>query len=388
MKADLASCRYGNHASNLGALIADALAREAGVRAYIVDPVVVDELSPLARRSGLPDLPRRSIFHALNQKATARKAAAALGRRYEECTLIVAHLGRRHLGRAARGRAGSWTSTMPWTARGRSRSSGPARCPRATGCATSSRGSTRASTCRRCSRAAAASSRGSARTTSRRSRRPPRGAPGGAGGRRRRMPARLAGLDGRLCDELISALCYASAKAIAGLAAAVSGKVDAVVLTGGLARSERVVGEIRDRVAFLAPVLVYPGENELEALVHGVLAGAARRGRAPGVRGVSAVSPATEAVLAPFNRKYLGSKRLLRGTDRRPDRGSRGGARRASSTGSAAPAPYRLEMLARGAGTGHRRRHPSLELRHPPRRVRRPRRSRRASPPRWGCSGG
>ena len=67
-------------------------------------------------------------------------------------------------------------------------------------------------------------------------------------------------------------MCYASAKAIAGLAAAVSGRVDAVVLTGGLARSERVVGEIRDRVAFLAPVLVHPGENELEALALGVLA--------------------------------------------------------------------------------------------------------------------
>ncbi len=83
---------------------------------------------------------------------------------------------------------------------------------------------------------------------------------------------RPSGLDGRLCDELVSAMCYASAKAVAGLAAAVSGKVDAVVLTGGLARSERVVGEIRDRVAFLAPVLVFPGENELEALALGVLA--------------------------------------------------------------------------------------------------------------------
>ena len=67
-------------------------------------------------------------------------------------------------------------------------------------------------------------------------------------------------------------MCYASAKAIAALAAGVSGRVDAVVLTGGLARSERVVGEIRDRVAFLAPVLVHPGENELEALALGVLA--------------------------------------------------------------------------------------------------------------------
>ena len=88
----------------------------------------------------------------------------------------------------------------------------------------------------------------------------------------RAAAAPSADLDGRLCDELISAMCYASAKAIAALAAGVSGRVDAVVLTGGLARSQRVVGEIRDRVAFLAPVLVHPGENELEALALGVLA--------------------------------------------------------------------------------------------------------------------
>jgi butyrate kinase len=279
MKADLASCRYGNHASNMGALIADALAREAGVKAWIVDPVVVDELSPLARRSGLPDLPRRSIFHALNQKATARKAAARLGRRYEDCTLVVAHLGggtsvglheagrvvdvnnaldgegpfgieragtvpagdwmryvlsRQHQGvdlqalLTGRGGLVAWLGTNDFPA---------------IECAAS---------VWRAAPAAAVS-------------RPPE-VHGSADG------TTTPGLDGRLCDELISALCYASAKAITGLAAAVSGRVDAVVLTGGLARSERVVGEIRDRVAFLAPVLVYPGENELEALALGVLA--------------------------------------------------------------------------------------------------------------------
>ncbi|HYW85931.1 MAG TPA: butyrate kinase, partial [Spirochaetia bacterium] len=93
MKADLASCKYGIHASNLGALIADSLASEIGVPAYIADPVVVDELDPLARYSGIPEIPRRSIFHALNQKATARKAARSIGKAYAECTMIVAHMG-------------------------------------------------------------------------------------------------------------------------------------------------------------------------------------------------------------------------------------------------------------------------------------------------------
>ena len=93
MKADLASGRYGVHASNLGALIADVLAAEAGVKAYIVDPVVVDELDPIARYSGIPQIPRRSIFHALNQKAMAKKAARSLGKPYTAATLIVAHMG-------------------------------------------------------------------------------------------------------------------------------------------------------------------------------------------------------------------------------------------------------------------------------------------------------
>ena len=129
MKADLASCRYGNHASNLGALIADALAREAGVKAYIVDPVVVDELCPLARRSGLPDLPRRSIFHALNQKATARKAAVPLG----SATRSAPWSWRTSAAAPRSGctrTGGWWTSTMRWTARGRSGSSRAGHGPR------------------------------------------------------------------------------------------------------------------------------------------------------------------------------------------------------------------------------------------------------------------
>ncbi|MCX7028859.1 MAG: butyrate kinase [Spirochaetes bacterium] len=263
MKADLASCRYGNHASNLGALIADSLAREEGVKAWIVDPVVVDEMSPLARCSGLPDLPRRSIFHALNQKATARKAAAALGRRYDECTLVVAHLGGgTSVGLHEAGRVVDVNNALD--------GEGPFAIERA--------GTLPAGDWLRYILArqhggidlqALLTGRGGLVAWLGTNDFPSieqAAAAWRAGG-----PA-PSGLDGRLCDELISALCYASAKAIAGLAAAVSGRVDAVVLTGGLARSERVVGEIRDRVAFLAPVLVYPGENELEALVLGLLA--------------------------------------------------------------------------------------------------------------------
>ena len=81
------------HASNLGGLLAADIAAMAGVKAYIADPVVVDEMRPEARISGLPCLERRSVFHALNQKAVSRRYAASIGRRYEDLRLIVAHMG-------------------------------------------------------------------------------------------------------------------------------------------------------------------------------------------------------------------------------------------------------------------------------------------------------
>ena len=92
MIADLSAPKR-QHASNLGALIARRIADEAGVEAYIADPVVVDELQDMARVSGLKELPRRSIFHALNQKAIARRYAKEIGRPYEELNLVVVHMG-------------------------------------------------------------------------------------------------------------------------------------------------------------------------------------------------------------------------------------------------------------------------------------------------------
>ncbi|WP_455382388.1 butyrate kinase, partial [Salinispira pacifica] len=93
MLADLTSGRFGEHASNLGAVIASRIAADAGCPAYIADPVVVDEMDGVARFSGIPEIERRSIFHALNQKSAAREAARRRGRRYKELNMIVAHLG-------------------------------------------------------------------------------------------------------------------------------------------------------------------------------------------------------------------------------------------------------------------------------------------------------
>ena len=91
--ADLKVGVQGQHASNLGGILAKEIADSIGVPAYIVDPVVVDELMPIARYSGVPELPRGSIFHALNQKAVAKRYAAEIGKDYESLRLIVVHMG-------------------------------------------------------------------------------------------------------------------------------------------------------------------------------------------------------------------------------------------------------------------------------------------------------
>ena len=253
MKADLMGEKYGRHASNLGALLADSIASELGVPAFIVDPVVVDELAPVSRFSGIPEIPRRSIFHALNQKAIAKKAACSLGKQYGQSCLVVAHMGGGtsigiHVNglvvdvnnaldgdgpfaieRAGTVPAGDW---MRWVLAHQHD-------PQALQLMLTGRGGLVAYLGTNDFPAIEQSAEGS-----------------GA-------------LDKALSDQLIQTLCYQVAKSIAGLAAFTNGRLDAVVLTGGLAYSQRVVKEISERVSFLGPVLVFPGENELEALAMG-----------------------------------------------------------------------------------------------------------------------
>ena len=116
---DLRKGVQGEHASNLGGLLAKGLSERAGGKplALIADPVVVDEMADIARVSGLPFIRRRSIFHALNQKAIARRYAASVGKRYEELNLIVAHLEEAYRwGRTCMG--AWWMLTTPWMAMG------------------------------------------------------------------------------------------------------------------------------------------------------------------------------------------------------------------------------------------------------------------------------
>lgn len=264
LKNDLRTAKYGSHASNLGALIADEIASEIGVKAFIVDPVVVDEFTPLARYSGIPEIPRRSIFHALNQKATAKKAARDLGKKYKECNLIVAHMGGgTSIGIHEKGRVVDVNNALD--------GEGPFSIERA---GTVPAGDWMRYVLTHSDDPLALQKKLTGRG----------GVVAYLGTNNARLIEEtiekyLAGyengdrekLDGRKCLEVMQALCYQISREISSLAAVVSGNVDAVVLTGGLAFSKFVTREIKKRVSFIAPVIVYPGENELEALATAVI---------------------------------------------------------------------------------------------------------------------
>ncbi len=246
MLADLRSCRFGAHASNLGAVLAHDLAAGPGIPAFIADPVVVDELAPLARYSGHPDIARRSIFHALNHKAVARRTAAGLGRPYEELRLVVAHLGGGiSVGAHELGRVVDVNNALD--------GDGPFSPER-------SGGLPAGSVVDWCFAPGADEAEIRRRIT-------------GRGG----LLAYLGTADGMEVDrraaagddtarEVREAMAYQVAKEIGAMGAVLSGRVDAVVLTGGLAHDRTLVDLISRRVAFLARVIVHAGEDEMAAL--------------------------------------------------------------------------------------------------------------------------
>jgi len=250
----LSDIRCGNvqadHPSNLGALIAQELVSGTGVPAFIVDPVSVDEFIPEARISGLPQIPRISLGHALNTKMVARKAAKQLGRRYEELNLIIAHLGSgisvsSHL----KGRmidvnnandmgpfSPQRTGALPVTGLVKLCYSGKYTQKEMMDLLTKKGG----------------------------------------------LLAHL-GTDNveevqKRIDEgdeiaklVYQAMIYQIAKEIGAMATTLDGRVDAVVITGGIANSKRLTDAITRKVEFIAPVLVFPGEDEMEALTRGAL---------------------------------------------------------------------------------------------------------------------
>lgn len=245
LRHDLRHARM-QHASNLGGLIAREIADEIGVKAYIADPVVVDEMMPYARISGIPELPRESVFHALNQKAVARRFAKESGKRYEDLNLIVCHMGGGCTVSAhRRGRVIDTTNALdgcgPFSPE-RSGSLPPG--PLVKLCF-------------------------SGKYTEEELLKKVHGAGG--------LYAHLGTtsvpevLDRIQAHDLhamliLRAMCYSIAKEIGTMSIALKGDVDAILITGGIAHSKRVTDFIADHVDFIAPIYVYPGENELRAL--------------------------------------------------------------------------------------------------------------------------
>ncbi len=241
---------HGEHAANLGAPLAHALALEHGCPAFVVDPVSVDELEPVARYSGLAGLPRRSLCHALNMKAVARRHAAAAGLPLEALRLVVAHLGTgTSLSAQADGRMVDVVNPLD---------EGPFAGDRAGGVPVTAL-------------IALCFEPGADEHALRRRLFGQGGLFSYLGTRDVRAAAeRAEGGDGEAA-AVLDAMAYQVAKAVGELAAVLEGRVDAVLLTGGAAHCAPLVEGIRRRAAWVAPLHVYPGEDELLALAQGAL---------------------------------------------------------------------------------------------------------------------
>lgn len=250
MMETLRDARYGNHASNLGALLAGDIAAELGIPSYMADPVVVDEFEELARVTGLPEITRKSTFHALNQKAMARKAAEQLGRRYEDINLIVVHLGGGiSVGTHMHGRVVDVNNALD--------GDGPFSPDRT--------GTLPTEGFRRL-----VFKLGDEKAIMRR-------LVGGGG-----LVAHLGTNDTREVERRIQegdekalfyyeAMAYTIAKEIGASATVLKGDVQGIVLTGGIAHSKMMVGWLTERVSFIAPIIHLPGEFEMEALASSAL---------------------------------------------------------------------------------------------------------------------
>jgi len=248
--ADLHAHARGEHASNLGAPIAARLAAAAGCDAFIVDPVSVDEWEPVARLSGLAGLDRPVLSHALNTKAIARRYAREAGRHYGELRLVVIHLGSGTTVSAHRdGRMVDASNA---------REEGPFSMERAGGVPAlklaelaTRPGMTFAELERLLFREGGVYSYLGTRDL-------------------RAVLARIDTGDDQ-ARLVLEALLYQTAKEAGAMAAVLTGQVDAVLLTGGMVHSAFIAESLTSRLRWIAPVHVYPGEDELRALAEGAL---------------------------------------------------------------------------------------------------------------------
>jgi len=247
MKEDLRNSPMGEHASNLGGLIADAFAQQLeGVKAYIANPVVVDELDDIARISGNPHFVRVSIFHALNQKAVARSHAKFVMRNYEDMNIIVAHLGGGvTVGAHRKGRVVDVNNGLD--------GEGPFSPERS--------GTLPMGDLVRMCFAGKYSQKEIMKMI--------KGEGGLVGylGTNSAYDVEQMMVKGDARAKLIyEAMAYQVAKEIGAMSTVLKGDVDVILITGGVAHSKWFVNQIIERVHKIAPVHVYPGEDEMKAL--------------------------------------------------------------------------------------------------------------------------
>jgi butyrate kinase len=251
MLEDLKEGVQGQHASNLGGIISNEIAKSLNIPAFIVDPVVVDEMEEIARLSGIPEMERKSIFHALNQKAVAKRYAKENGKKYDEVNVIVAHMGGGvSVGAHENGKVIDVNNALD--------GEGPFSPERAGGLPIGS-------LIKMCF---------SGKYTIEEVKKKINGK-GGFVAYLNTNDAREVENKANAGDEeakiVFEAMGYQVAKEIGKCAAVLKGKVDAIILTGGIAYSKTMVSYIEERVSFIAPVIVYPGEDELLALAMGGL---------------------------------------------------------------------------------------------------------------------
>ena len=248
---DLKIGKQGQHASNLGGILAREIGDELGVPSYIVDPVVVDELMPSSRLSGVPELPRISVFHALNQKAVAKRYAKKVGKKYTDLNLIVVHMG----GGVSVGAHDHGKVVDVYNALDGDGAFSPERAG----------GVPSGALVKMCFSGKYTQAEVMKKLV-------------GKGG----FNAYIGSNDARDLEKLVNegdehaklvqdAFYQQVAKDIGGMATVLRGKVDQIILTGGIAYSKHTCEELEKRAGFIAPFTVYAGEDELLALAQGAL---------------------------------------------------------------------------------------------------------------------
>ena len=253
MLKDLRSCEYGFHVCNLGGILANEIGGELNKPAYVVDPPVVYEVADVAKLSGHPDFPRRALFHALNQKAIAKRFAEETGRPYESLNLIVAHMGGgTSVGCHRQGLVVDVNNGLD----GEGAFTGE-RCGGLTALDVV--------------KATLSGQWGTTYAEIRHELCMKSGLVGHTGTNDGREISRRIAEGDKKAELAYRTMAYQVAKEICALAAPLQGKVDAILLTGGFAFDKVLMGWIEEYVGFLAPVHVYPGEDEMLALAQGAI---------------------------------------------------------------------------------------------------------------------